>query len=125
MSTVNYKLAIEGWAESERIVIRNRMTSPSVIASFPLDFVWAGGDNTWQYILDMVENVVDPEPGHPGIITDSAGLEVDLEASPTCGDFWFKHSGEHLKPAGVGRVSHIGRAGPQTTANNAPPDERS
>jgi hypothetical protein len=63
MPPVNYKLAIDGWPESERIVIRNGTTSPSVIASFPLDFVRRGGDNTWQYILDMVENVVDPEPG--------------------------------------------------------------
>jgi hypothetical protein len=70
------------------------MTSPNLIASFPCDFVRAGGDNTWQYILDMVDSVIDPEPGHPGIIRDSSGLPVDLEAPPTGGDFWFEHSGE-------------------------------
>jgi hypothetical protein len=43
----------------------------------------------------MVDSVIDPEPGQPGIIRDSSGLPVDLEASPTGGDFWFKHSGEY------------------------------
>jgi hypothetical protein len=97
MSPVNYKLAIDGWPESERIVIRNGTTSPTVIASFPLDFVQRGGNNTWQYILDMVETVVDPEPGYPGIICDSTGLPVNPEASPVSGDFWFEHSGEYFR----------------------------
>jgi hypothetical protein len=95
MPPVNYKLAIDGWPESERIVIRNGTTSPSVIASFPLDFVRRGGDNTWQYILDMVENVVDPEPGHPATIRDSTGLPVNPDAPPISGEFWFEHSGEY------------------------------
>jgi hypothetical protein len=97
MSPVYYKLAIDGWPESERIVIRNGTSSPTVIASFPLDFVRRGGDNTWQYVLDMVENVVDPEPGHPGVIRDSTGLPVNPEASPISGDFWFEHSGKYFR----------------------------
>ncbi|WOO86369.1 uncharacterized protein LOC62_08G009847 [Vanrija pseudolonga] len=95
MTTVNYKLAIEGWPESERIIIRNRMTSPSVIASFPLDFVRRGGDNSWHYILAMVESVVDPEPGQFGLILDPSGLPVDMEASPTGGDFWFESGSQN------------------------------
>jgi hypothetical protein len=45
----------------------------------------------------MVETVVDPEPGYPGIICDSTGLPVNPEASPVSGDFWFEHSGEYFR----------------------------
>lgn len=69
-------------------------TSPNDISSFLLDFVRGGGDNTWQYILEMVEDDVDPEPGKSGIVRDSTSLPVNLETTASASDFWYEHGGE-------------------------------
>jgi hypothetical protein len=50
---------------------------PTAIASFRLDFVRDTEENTWQYIMVLIERVVEPEPGQPTILPDSTGPPVD------------------------------------------------
>jgi hypothetical protein len=65
------------------------------IAVFPLSFLHSCGDNTWQYVLYVVNLLVDQIRGHPGriVITDDVNaiddaLPVDFQSSPTAGTYY-------------------------------------
>lgn len=63
------------------------------IASFPLDFVREGGDNTWRYILLVINLLVEGDPDHPGHIDNQDGTAVDLDQAPSSGIFRYVEQG--------------------------------
>jgi hypothetical protein len=65
----------------------------TIIASFPLDFVREGGDNTWRYILLAINLLVEDDPDHPGHIENQDGTAVDLDDAPSSGIFRYVEQG--------------------------------
>jgi len=70
----------------------------TAIASFPTNFLASCGDNTWSYILGVINLVVDADTQHPGVIYDTQHQTVDLGSAPFAGGtfrfleqgMWFK-----------------------------------
>jgi hypothetical protein len=91
MSDVSYELAAIRWRRSDTIDILS--IHDTQIALFPLAFVSSCGDNTWQYVLNVVHQLVEPIPERPGIIVTEHGEAVNLEEPPTAGTFRYKQLG--------------------------------
>jgi len=96
---ITYELAAVRWRRSETVDIISRLGVQ--IAVFPLTFLHTCGDNTWQYVLYVVEQLVDQVRGHPGriVIEDDAqvaddAVPVDLYATPTAGTYYYIQDGE-------------------------------
>jgi hypothetical protein len=98
MSDVQYELAASSWGGRDTIDIISIQNT--IIASFHLEFVQRGGDNTWRYVLSVVERLVEPVPGHPSVLRDQDGVEVDLDNAPSSGEFVFARNGEPSFPNG-------------------------
>jgi hypothetical protein len=86
-----YKTAARSWRGST-IAIHDATTG-DIFATVPLNFVQDSGVNTWEYVLDLVNMLVDPVPDCSGLITTTSGDEVDLASAPSAGDYVFKQSG--------------------------------
>jgi hypothetical protein len=91
MSDVQYELAASSWGVRDTIDIVS--VQNTLIASFPLEFVQRGGDNSWRYVLGVIEQLVDTVPGHASVIRDQSGADVDLEEAPWSGEFVFAQNG--------------------------------
>ena len=90
--SVTYSLAVDHWRNTESIVIRSR--SGKHIASFPLDFIQRGGDNTWRFVLYVIKQLVKQSTDAEGIIEGSKGIQVDQDDMPRGGNFSFVQSGQ-------------------------------
>ncbi|ADV20659.1 Hypothetical Protein CGB_B9770C [Cryptococcus gattii WM276] len=80
--TIYYPLALDLWDYSSSIVIRS--TKGTRIATFPLDFISRGGDNSWSYVL------------RGGIIKDEYGRVLDPNDCPSAGVFFFSQEDPQL-----------------------------
>jgi hypothetical protein len=77
-----YPLAAHSWQDNAVISIKS--LSGQNIAFFPLSFVAYGGDNTWEYVSEVVRQLVEQS----GIIAQMpTGIPVDSRAAPTPGSF--------------------------------------
>jgi hypothetical protein len=65
----------------------------TIIASFPLDVVREGGDNTWRYISLVTNLLVEDDPDHPGHIENQDGTVVDVDDAPSSGIFRYVEQG--------------------------------
>jgi hypothetical protein len=88
MGEVHYELAIRRWRRGGNIEILS--IHDTQIAVFPLEFVAKGEDNTWQFVLDVVQQLVEPLPDHPATIFTDDGEPVNLVESPSAGIFRYK-----------------------------------
>ncbi|WP_348253320.1 hypothetical protein, partial [Salmonella enterica] len=75
-----YQLASDFW-DCPCVTIRIAR-SDDRIATFPIDFLRQGGDNTWNYIYTVVAELVCRHPTSQGQIVDDKGTEVDPDGSP-------------------------------------------
>jgi hypothetical protein len=91
MSSIPYELAVDSWADTDSIEILS--STDSRIASFPLAFIQRGGNNTWQYVLDVVNQLVDLVPDRPGVITDAGDVPVNLADAPLSGLYRYQQLG--------------------------------
>ncbi|WVO21738.1 uncharacterized protein IAS62_003050 [Cryptococcus decagattii] len=82
-----YPLALDLWDAGSSVVIRS--TNGTRIASFPLDFISRGGDNTWSYVLYVIDQLIISESGRGRIIKDKHGRVLDPNESPSAGEFVF------------------------------------
>jgi hypothetical protein len=98
MSDATYERAIARWRRAGHVTIRS--INDCEIAVFPLKFVATGGDNTWRYVLSVVEQLVEPVPEHPGMIFTNGPTpeRVDLDGPPHEGVFLYKQLGALLRP---------------------------
>jgi hypothetical protein len=92
MPDVQYELASSSWAVRDTIDIVS--VQNTLIATFPLEFVQRGGDNSWRYVLGVIEQLVDTVPDHACVIRDQNGTHVDLAEAPWSGEFVFAQIGE-------------------------------
>ena len=67
----------------------------TLIASFPVDFLLSCGDNTWSFVLFVVQLLVIHDSEHPGAIyaDKHADSAVELDRSPTEGTYRYVQSG--------------------------------
>jgi hypothetical protein len=96
MSEVSYELAAIRWRRSDTIDVLT--IHDTQIAVFPLAFLSSCGDNTWQYVLNVVHQLVTPIPERPGVIVTEMGEPVNLEEPPSAGTFRYKQPGALLLP---------------------------
>ena len=82
---VSYTKATSAWPRGDILQIVS--AADTVIASFPIQFVRQGGDNTWRYIAFVVSLLVIVDPAHPCVIVDAAFHPVALDEQPDAGVF--------------------------------------
>lgn len=90
--TIYYPLALDLWDYSSSIVIRSMKGTR--IATFPLDFISRGGDNSWSYVLYVIDRLIISESSRGGIIKDEHGRVLDPNDSPSAGVFFFSQEGK-------------------------------
>ena len=115
MPSPKYPLAAKSWAQTGTPSLEIKFASGKRIASFPLAFIKDGGDNTWRYVLEVVDLVVDQSHDLSGVITDLKGAVLDLDDVPCAGTFTYKHLGLLLLSAQTSRP-HPGRLHKRTHA---------
>jgi hypothetical protein len=91
-----YPLAVDLWEDTSSIIVR--LTNGTRIATFPLEFVRRGGDNTWEYILNVVTQLVDVVSDLPKVLMDEEGQVVSLDDAPWAGTFRFEQVGQLMSP---------------------------
>jgi hypothetical protein len=94
MSAIQYELAVDSWAASDRVLIR----SPSLdhVGSFPLPFLRKGGDNTWAYIMGVIGELVDRSSDEVWRIEDENGREMAGAEAPDAGVYTLTRQGGFL-----------------------------
>lgn len=90
MPTTSYELAVDTWTNTDSIEITS--TSNSRIASFPLSFIQTGGDNTWRYVLKVVDQLVEKDSDQLGVIIDTHGVAVNLDDAPSSGLYYYEQT---------------------------------
>lgn len=90
MPTTSYELAVDTWTNTDSIEITS--TSNSRIASFPLSFIQRGGDNTWHYVLRVVDQLVEKDSDQLGVIIDTRGVAVNLDDAPSSGLYHYEQT---------------------------------
>lgn len=100
MDGYRYERADERWRRTDTIEILSIVDTE--IAYFPLAFVQRGGNNTWQFVLDIVRLLVVEDPVNPGHIftRPQDGAPVDLSSPPRAGTF-------HYIQEGMSHNSHL------------------
>lgn len=87
-----YPLALDLWDSGSSVIIRS--ATGTRIASFPLDFISRGGDNSWSYVLYVIGQLIIPESSRTGIIKDEHGRVLEPNESPSAGVFFFSQVGK-------------------------------
>jgi hypothetical protein len=90
--STTYTTASGVWRRGGVIKIFSKLDT--LIANFPLDFVKHSGDNTWRYILLVVNMIVEVDAIHPGHIEDRDGRSVGLELAPEAGAYYYMELGK-------------------------------
>jgi hypothetical protein len=88
----SYPLALDLWDDTSAIIIRS--ISGTRIATFPLEFVQRGGDNTWGFVLQVVQELVESDTGSLGVLKDTDGMSLDPSEAPWAGTFRFENIGQ-------------------------------
>jgi hypothetical protein len=87
-----YQLAVHAWGTyHDAITIQS--ISGSTIALFPVPFIRAGGNNTWRYVLEVVNQLIEPDPNHCGVLKVDAEEVLDLDAAPSSGVYVYVQQG--------------------------------
>lgn len=87
-----YPLALDLWDSGSSVIIRS--ATGTRIASFPLNFISRGGDNSWSYVLYVIGQLIIPESSRTGIIKDEHGRVLDPNEPPSAGVFFFFQEGK-------------------------------
>jgi len=94
MTEYTYERAQKRWRRSETVEILS--IRDTQIALFPLSFVALGGDNTWSYILDTIQQLVEVAAGGAGVIMDEQNRIVDGDQPVYGGVFRYSQLGKFL-----------------------------
>ena len=83
-----YDGAITRWRRCSRVIVNTE--SGVRLAAFPVTFLEQCGDNTWSYVLHVLNLLVEPVDGCPGVVVDDAGAFVVGDQSPEAGNYKYK-----------------------------------
>jgi hypothetical protein len=81
----SYPLAQHSWDDQDVITISSR--DSQLIATFPLDFLIRSGVSIWEYIHDVIRQLLDNEEG--GCLYKPDGTIVDNAELSGPGDYCF------------------------------------
>jgi hypothetical protein len=96
---ITYTTAAGVWRRGG--VVEVMSIKDTLIASFPLDFIIDGGDNTWRYVCQAVALLIEVEPGHEGLLVDNDDTAVNVDDPPTAGIYrYIEHGQEWFRPSG-------------------------
>ena len=84
-------LAVRSWPRGARVIIKS--VSGTTIAQIPISFLRSCGHNTWLYVLDVVNLLVEQDVDHPGHVYDSEVQAVDIDSVPVGGTFRYLQQG--------------------------------
>ena len=84
-----YNLASHYWG-GDVISLHAFSATGDIFATIPVNFLRGNGVNTWDYILDLANMLVEPDPNGPGTIETSSGSTVSFVAAPSPGDYVYK-----------------------------------
>lgn len=88
-----YQLAVHAWnAYHDSVAIQSN--TGVAIAFFPVPFIRNGGDNTWRYVLQVVNQLVESHAPHIGVIKNLEGEVLDSEAAPLSGTYVYEQTGQ-------------------------------
>ena len=85
-----YNLSAHYWG-GDVISLHALTATGDIFATIPLNFLRGNSLNTWEYILDLANMLVDPVPDCPGAIETCVGEAVTLAEAPSAGHYIFKH----------------------------------
>ena len=94
MPNKTYPLTVNSWRAGRDAVVVFCRISHQLIGSFPLEFVRQSGVDSWQYVLDAIDIMVEPSPGHTSTLWTVAGVMLDLTQTVDCGEFFFEQLGD-------------------------------
>ncbi|KAL0240172.1 hypothetical protein I308_106720 [Cryptococcus tetragattii IND107] len=87
-----YQLAVHAWNTYHDTVAIQSNTGLA-IAFFPVPFIRNRGDNTWRYVLQVVNQLVESHAPHIGVIKNLEGEVLDSEAAPLSGTYLYEQTG--------------------------------
>ncbi len=90
-SSTTYTSASGRWRRSGFVIIVS--VHDTSIASFPIRFLQSSGDNTWSYVLHVVNLLIEVDSRYPGDIVDDHGNPVDPQDAPAAGVFRYIEQG--------------------------------
>ena len=70
-----------------------------VFAKIPIEFVRKSGMNTWEFVSEIVEMLVDSTPGCPSVIKSASGAVVLPDAAPVEGHYLYLQQGARCLPS--------------------------
>lgn len=98
--TQTYPLAVHSWRSTRGPLLIRHANTSSLIATFPVEFVEQGGDNSWRYVIGVVEQLIDGPPStRRGTLKDASGWAVQAENPVDSGVFWYDIAGESIFPS--------------------------
>lgn len=93
-----YPLSTVSWgARRASEIIHISTPDDRVIGRFPVQFVFEGGDNTWGFIIHVIQILIDYDAQFPSVILDANGSPVDNQSAPTQGRFVYEQPGQCLQ----------------------------
>lgn len=94
-----YPLAKTSWRVRPSALVTIVTDDSRRIATFPLQFITDGGINTWRYVIEVVEMLVDHDPQLPSLISDANGVAMLPHNAPTAGEFVYTQPGQASRVA--------------------------
>lgn len=90
-----YPLAAVSWTALKPMQALSITTDDDrLIAYFPIKFIREGDVNTWRYVIQVVEMLVDRDPQFSSVIVDTEGTAMIFEEAPVPGTFMYRQPGE-------------------------------
>ena len=87
-----YDLSSHYWG-GDRISLHSLQQSGDIFATFPPPFLRDNGINTWEYVLNVANMLVNQDSDQSGSIQYASGEEVDLAAAPSSGHYVYRLTG--------------------------------
>ncbi len=94
MAPIQYPLSVNSWRAGRNSVVVSCQKSQQIIGSFPLEFVRQSGDDSWEYVLGVLEQLVEPLPAGPVTLMSEDGRDIDMGGRVYGGKFYYRRSGE-------------------------------
>ena len=87
-----YNLASHYWG-GDRVSFHSSQSSGDIFATFPLPFLRDNGINTWVYVLNVANMLVNQNSEQSGVIQHPSGEEAHLEEAPSPGHYVYRLAG--------------------------------
>ena len=87
-----YNLATHYWG-SDSITLRASSTG-DIFATIPMEFLRHSGTNTWSYVSQLANMLVNTDVNVFGVIQMTDGEALDYSSEPCAGEFVYTYPGQ-------------------------------